>query len=69
MVSTPEEVQQVAGKMCGYTLVSQETGKAGFICKCVYIIEQLDIEKELYMSITLDRKHACPGKHNTFFKY
>jgi succinyl-CoA synthetase beta subunit len=42
--------------MCGFTLVCPETGKNGFICKCVYIIEELDIDREFYISITLDRK-------------
>lgn len=49
-------MQEIAGKMCGHILVCPETGEDGFICKCVYIIEELDIEKELYVSITLDRQ-------------
>lgn len=56
IVNSPEEVQDIAGKMTGHTLVCPETGPDGFICKCVYIMEELDIEKELYVNIKLDRK-------------
>ena len=47
--------------MCGKTLVCSDTGKFGFICKCVYIIEELDIAKEFFISISADRREACPS--------
>jgi succinyl-CoA synthetase beta subunit len=49
-----------AKKMCGKTLVCPESGKQGFLCKCVYILEELQIQKELFLSVSLDRKEACP---------
>lgn len=42
--------------MCGKILICPESGRLGFRCKCVYIIEELDIEKEMFLSITYDRK-------------
>lgn len=46
--------------MCGKTLITKQSGEAGFHCNCVYIVEKLQIEKEFYLSITLDRKAGCP---------
>jgi succinyl-CoA synthetase beta subunit len=60
IVKTPEEVQQVAEKMCGKTLVTKQSGEAGLQCNCVYIVEKISIEKEFYLSLTLDRKAGKP---------
>ena len=46
--------------MCGKTLVCPESGKQGFLCKCVYILEELAIFKELYVCVTYDRGQMCP---------
>lgn len=46
--------------MCGKTLITKQSGDAGFPCNCVYIVEKLQIEKEFYLSIALDRKNGCP---------
>lgn len=46
--------------MCGKTLITKQSGEAGFTCNCVYIVEKIGIEKEFYLSITLDRKAGCP---------
>lgn len=56
----PEEVKEVAEKMCGKTLITKQSGEIGFPCNCVYIVERLDIEKEYYLSLILDRKEGCP---------
>ena len=53
-------MQEVADKMCGKTLVTKQTGEAGLPCSCVYIVEKIQIEKEFYLSLTLDRKSGCP---------
>lgn len=59
-VNTPEEVQEVAKNMCGKVLVCPESGDQGFLCRCVYITEELDIAKELYVCVMLSRSHGCP---------
>ena len=46
--------------MCGFTLVTKQSGDAGFPCNCVYIVEKIAIDKEFYLSLTLDRKAGCP---------
>jgi succinyl-CoA synthetase beta subunit len=56
IVKTPEEVQTVADNMCGKTLITKQSGDAGFPCNCVYIVEKIAIDKEFYLSMTLDRK-------------
>lgn len=60
IVKSPKEVQDIASKMCGYTLVTKQTGEDGIKCNCVYIVEKIEIEKEFYMSITLDRQAGKP---------
>ena len=60
IVKTPEEVEQMAEKMCGKTLVTIQSGAAGVPCNKVYIVEKIAIQKEFYLSLTLDRKKASP---------
>ena len=59
-MNTPEAVKDLAEKMCGKTLVTKQSGDIGFPCNCVYIVEKIQIEKEFYLSLTLDRKAGCP---------
>ncbi len=56
MARTPEEVQEMTEQMCGKTLVTKQTGATGLPCNCVYVVEKIEIEKEFYLSLTLDRK-------------
>jgi len=56
IVKTSAEVQSVAEKMCGKTLITKQSGSDGFPCSWVYIVQKLDIDKEFYLSLTLDRK-------------
>lgn len=60
IVNTPEEVKEVSDKMLKKTLVTKQTGEAGLPCNCVYIVEELFIDKEYYLSLTLDRKAGKP---------
>ena len=57
---TPEEVQEVAKNMCGKILVSPESGQQGFLCRCVYIVEELEVAKELYVCVKHDRSAGMP---------
>jgi succinyl-CoA synthetase beta subunit len=56
LVKTPDQVQEIADKMCGKTLITKQSGDAGFPCNCVYIVEKIAIDKEFYLSMALDRK-------------
>ena len=46
--------------MLGKKYVNEQTEEEGYIVNCVYIQEQLDIEKELYLQIMLDTKTQQP---------
>ena len=50
-VDSPEEVQEVAKNMCGKILVCPESYD-GFLCRCVYITEELDSMNEFYISVS-----------------
>lgn len=60
IVETPERVHKIANEMIGKTLVTKQSGAGGLPCGSVYIVEKLGIEKEMYLSLTLDRKAGCP---------
>jgi succinyl-CoA synthetase beta subunit len=49
------EVESLANKMLGMKLVTHQTGPAGKIVKKLLIEQGVDIEKELYLGIVLDR--------------
>ena len=40
--------------------MTKQSGEDGLPCNAVYLVEKIGIEKELYLSITLDRKAGCP---------
>ena len=46
--------------MLGNRLVTKQSGEDGVPCNAVYLVEKIGIEKELYLSLTLDRKAGCP---------
>ena len=50
----------MADKMCGKKYVNKYTGPDGYICNCVYIMEHLDIAKQLFLRISLDEKTQMP---------
>tara|TARA_B100000809_G_scaffold263434_1_gene316679 strand:- start:911 stop:2083 length:1173 start_codon:yes stop_codon:yes gene_type:complete len=53
------EVESAAGKMLGSCLVTHQTGPGGRTVSRVLIEEGLDITKELYLSLLLDRSQEC----------
>ena len=46
--------------MLGNSLVTKQSGADGLPCNAVYIVEKLSIDKEFYLSLTLDRAAASP---------
>lgn len=58
---TIEEVRSYAEKIIGMTLVTKQTGAKGRPVHFVYIEEGCDIEKELYLSILVDRDNGRPA--------
>jgi len=55
-----DEVAELAGKILGMKLVTHQTGPEGRIVKRLLIEEGLDIKRELYLSVLLDRAAAMP---------
>jgi succinyl-CoA synthetase beta subunit len=51
-----DEAADLTKKMIGMTLVTHQTGPQGSLVSKVLIEEALNIDKELYLGITLDRK-------------
>ena len=55
-----DEAGQLAGKMLGMTLITHQTGPEGKKVQRLLIEETLPIERELYLSIVLDRAVGKP---------
>jgi succinyl-CoA synthetase beta subunit len=55
-----DEAEDIAGHILGMTLVTPQTGPAGRIVKRVLIEEGLDIKRELYLGLLVDRSSGLP---------
>jgi len=55
LVHSPDEAAEVATRMLGMNLVTIQTGPSGRIVKRLLIEEGLDIKRELYLSLLVDR--------------
>jgi succinyl-CoA synthetase beta subunit len=60
LVDTPEAARDVAGRMLGETLVTKQTGDAGRMVRKVMVTESVQISRELYLAILLDRQSCRP---------
>ena len=60
LVKSPEKAGEFAGKMLGQTLVTKQTGEEGKLVNKVMIGEAVDIERELYLAILMDRDTCRP---------
>jgi succinyl-CoA synthetase beta subunit len=60
LAKSPEEAEQIAERMLGMKLVTIQTGEEGRIVRRLLVEEGLDIKRELYLSILLDRASAAP---------
>ena len=58
--SEPDEIASLAEKMIGQTLVTHQTGEAGKVVNKVMVAQAVDIEKEYYLAILMDREGQCP---------
>ena len=56
VVKSVEDVKDHANQMLGATLVTHQTGPAGKEVKRVYIEDGCDIDRELYLSLLVDRE-------------
>jgi succinyl-CoA synthetase beta subunit len=60
LAKTPEQAEQLAGQILGMNLVTHQTGPEGRTVQKVYIEEGLDIRRELYLGIVIDRQTGKP---------
>ena len=60
LAKSPEEARQHAEQILGMTLVTPQTGSEGRLVKKVMIEEGMEIAKELYLSIIVDRETSRP---------
>lgn len=60
LVDNAAQAKAMASEMIGKSLVTKQSGAEGLPCNAVYLVEKINIEKEMYLSLTLDRKAGCP---------
>jgi succinyl-CoA synthetase beta subunit len=61
LARTPDEAYDHAHAILGMTLVTPQTGPAGRVVQKVLVEEALDIDRELYLGVTLDRSRGLPA--------
>jgi succinyl-CoA synthetase beta subunit len=60
LVKSADEARANAERMLGSTLVTKQTGEVGQKVNTLYIEQGLDIKKELYLGIVVDREAGLP---------
>ncbi len=60
LAHNPAEAEAIAGQILGMTLVTHQTGPEGRLVKRVLIEEGLDVARELYLGIVIDRASGRP---------
>src|SRR6266487_2441766 len=60
LCKSPAEARELASKMLGQTLVTHQTGPAGRVVNKVLVAESVEIAREIYFAILLDRATAGP---------
>eukprot|EP00341_Mesodinium_pulex_P006714 CAMPEP_0116911986 /NCGR_PEP_ID=MMETSP0467-20121206/15815_1 /TAXON_ID=283647 /ORGANISM="Mesodinium pulex, Strain SPMC105" /LENGTH=420 /DNA_ID=CAMNT_0004587875 /DNA_START=73 /DNA_END=1335 /DNA_ORIENTATION=- len=60
IVSTGEELTDLAGKMIGNNLITKQTGAGGLPCNKVMVAERMYLRREMYLSMMLDRAAGGP---------
>ena len=60
LCKTPEEARELASKMLGQVLVTHQTGPEGRLVNQVLVARGVDIAKEFYFAILMDRATGAP---------
>lgn len=60
LVESPEKAAEVADQMIGQVLVTHQTGEEGKLVRKVLVAQSVDIEKEYYLAILMDRESRAP---------
>ena len=59
MISSPEQAKEYASQMLGQELVTKQNPK-GILCNRVYLMEKMNIQNEMYLSLLMDRASGGP---------
>jgi succinyl-CoA synthetase beta subunit len=59
LADTPSRAAEVGAEMIGMTLITPQTGPGGRLVRQVLVEEALDIARELYIGVTVDREKNC----------
>jgi succinyl-CoA synthetase beta subunit len=60
LAHNPAEAETLAGRILGMTLITHQTGPEGRLVKRVLVEEGLDIARELYLGVVIDRASGRP---------
>ncbi|MFC2160804.1 ADP-forming succinate--CoA ligase subunit beta [Acidobacteriota bacterium] len=60
LAENPHDAEKIAGEILGMTLITHQTGPEGKLVKKVLVEEALDIDRELYIGIVIDRAQEAP---------
>ena len=61
IVKTPRRAVEAAGRMLGKSLVTAQTGPAGLFVHRVLVCKAVDIEREIYAAVVMDRRAGRPA--------
>lgn len=59
LAKTPDEALEIGKQILGMTLVTPQTGEAGKLVKKVWVEQGVNIKKEFYLSLIVDRAAGC----------
>ena len=60
LCKSADEARDIAAKMLGETLVTHQTGPAGRVVNTVLVAQSVEIDREIYFAILLDRATGSP---------
>jgi len=60
LTENPQEAEKIAKEMIGMTLVTHQTGPEGKLVRSILVEEALDIARELYIGVVIDRAKEAP---------
>src|SRR5579863_6094104 len=60
LAKSPDEAATLAGQIMGMTLITPQTGEEGRVVRRLLIEEGLDIKRELYLGVLVDRTVGAP---------
>jgi succinyl-CoA synthetase beta subunit len=60
LCSTPAEARELAQNMLGHYLVTNQTGPEGRLVRKIMVAESVEIQREVYFAILMDRESGVP---------